>query len=91
MKAFRIIIFTITFLTLLISRDVSVFAVNTIPTAEQKAAAQERMFLPVESNLWQGWPEGPALGAEAAILMDFNTGTVLYSKNVHEELYPASE
>ncbi len=67
-----------------------VYAVNTIPNEDQKAAASERMFLPVESNSWQGWPEGPALGAEAAILMDFNTGTVLYSKNIHEELYPAS-
>ena len=82
MKTFKGIIFTITFFTLLISREISVFAVNTVPTADQKAAAQERMFLPVESNSWQGWPEGPALGAEAAILMDFNTGTILYSKNI---------
>ena len=90
MRSFKITIFTITFLALLIFSDVRVLAVNTVPTADQKAAAQERMFLPVESNSWQGWPEGPALGAEAAILMDFNTGTVLYSKNIHEELYPAS-
>ena len=69
---------------------VPVFAVNTKPTAEQKAAAEERKFLTVESNEWQGWPEGPVLGAEAAILMDFNTNTILYSKNIHEQLYPAS-
>ena len=90
MKAFRKLLFTIAFLSSLIITDVRVYAVNTVPSAEQKSAAEDRKFLPVESNTWQGWPEGPALGAEAAVLMDFNTGTVLYSKNIHEELYPAS-
>ncbi len=75
---------------LLFSHCIPVYAVNTKPTAEQKAAAEERKFLTVESNEWKGWPEGPVLGAEAAILMDFNTDTILYSKNIHEQLYPAS-
>lgn len=36
------------------------------------------------------WPTGPDIESESAILMDMNTGTVLYSKNMNEELYPAS-
>ncbi len=36
------------------------------------------------------WPEGPSVASESAILMDANTGTILYEKNSHEELYPAS-
>ena len=32
----------------------------------------------------------PAISAEGAILMDAGTNTVLYSKNIHEHLYPAS-
>ncbi|HOO26984.1 MAG TPA: D-alanyl-D-alanine carboxypeptidase family protein, partial [Lachnospiraceae bacterium] len=44
----------------------------------------------VESNEIEDWPEGPLLGAESAILMDADTGVVLYEKNVHEQLYPAS-
>ena len=75
---------------IVLANSIPVYAVNTKPTAEQKAAADERKFLTVESNEWQGWPEGPVLGAEAAILMDCNSGTILYSKNIHEELYPAS-
>ena len=68
MRLLKSCIFTITFiLSLFISHDF-VYAVNTIPTADQKAAAEERKFLPVESNSWQGWPEGPVLGAESAIL-----------------------
>lgn len=36
------------------------------------------------------WPEGPSIQAEAAVLMDADTGTVLYEKNAAERLYPAS-
>ncbi len=46
--------------------------------------------LPIQSNSIQGWPEGPAVSAEAAIVMDANTNTILYAKNIDEKLYPAS-
>ncbi len=36
------------------------------------------------------WPAGPALEAEAGLLMDAKTGTVLFEKNGDEQLYPAS-
>ena len=55
-----------------------------------ESAAASRKELPIQSNEIPGWPEGPQIGAEAAILMDINTGTILYEKNIHEELYPAS-
>ena len=55
-----------------------------------KKEAQERKALEIESNLYDNWPLGPAIGAEAAILMDANTGSILYAKNIHEQLYPAS-
>lgn len=52
--------------------------------------AEERKNDPVESNEVPNWPTGPAIGAEAAILMDANTGAILYAKNIHAILYPAS-
>lgn len=55
-----------------------------------KKEALERKALEIESNLYDNWPLGPAIGAEAAILMDANTGSILYAKNIHEQLYPAS-
>ncbi|WP_022762998.1 D-alanyl-D-alanine carboxypeptidase family protein [Butyrivibrio sp. AD3002] len=55
-----------------------------------EAAQNARKELPIQSNDTPGWPAGPQIGAEAAILMDANTGTILYAKNIHEELYPAS-
>ena len=36
------------------------------------------------------WPQGPSVTAEAAILMEAETGTILYSKNIHTQEYPAS-
>ena len=52
--------------------------------------AEERKDEPVESNDRPSWPQGPAIGAEAAVLMDADTGAVLYAKNIDEELFPAS-
>lgn len=39
------------------------------------------------------WPEGPkknSLSSSSAIVMELSTGSVLYSKNIHEQHYPAS-
>ena len=39
------------------------------------------------------WPKGPSaknISAESAIVMDINTGTILYKKNIHDKHYPAS-
>lgn len=36
------------------------------------------------------WPSGPQISAEGAILIEVETGTVLYEKNATERLYPAS-
>lgn len=59
-------------------------------TEDYQAAMEERKTLPIQSNEIKNWPEGPAIGAQAAILMEMKTHTILYAKNIHEELYPAS-
>ncbi|MBR3306605.1 MAG: D-alanyl-D-alanine carboxypeptidase [Lachnospiraceae bacterium] len=53
-------------------------------------AAEERKDDPVESNDREKWPDGPAIGAKAAALMDVSTGAMLYAKDAEERLYPAS-
>ena len=63
---------------------------DTEEEADYYAQAQERKNEEVQSNSIEGWPQGPAIGAEGAILMDADTGTILYAKNIHEHLYPAS-
>ena len=38
----------------------------------------------------EGWPQGPKIEGESAILADMVTGAVLYSKNADKVQYPAS-
>ena len=52
--------------------------------------AEERKALPIDTNQIANWPAGPEIGAEGAILLEANTGIVLYAKNPDERLYPAS-
>lgn len=62
----------------------------TVSATDMLEQAELRKSLPVQSNQIENWPDGPAIGAEAAILMEANTGTILYEKNINERLYPAS-
>lgn len=41
-------------------------------------------------NASNTWPQGPEINGEAAVVMDAASGTVLFEKNPHEKLYPAS-
>lgn len=54
------------------------------------AEAEARKSLPIQSNEIENWPQGPQIGAESAILMEANTGTILYAKNIDQKAYPAS-
>ncbi len=65
-------------------------SVSAFAARDYKAEAEERKKLPVETNQIIQWPAGPEIGAESAILMEVNTGTILYAKNIHAKLYPAS-
>lgn len=89
---FKKYILTILLFSLIVScfsfRDV--YAVDTVPTEEQKNLWEERKSLPINTNNISDWPKGPENGAQTAILMEVDTGTVLYSKNIDERLYPAS-
>ena len=38
----------------------------------------------------EGWPTGPQIEAQSAVLMELNTEAILYSKNADTQLYPAS-
>ena len=55
-------------------------------TVDYAAEAEERKNLPIQSNETENWPTGPEIGAEAAILIDANTGVILYAKNIDEKL-----
>lgn len=60
------------------------YALPVLPEVEDRAA------LPIETNAIEDWPEGPVISAQSAILIDAESGVILYAKNIHEPLYPAS-
>lgn len=47
-------------------------------------------FLPIQVKADGYWPDTVEVQAPAAIVIDVDTGTILYEKNVHETFYPAS-
>lgn len=57
---------------------------------DREAQREEHKTLPIQTNTIENWPKGPAIGARSAILMEMNTRTILYAKNIHEKNYPAS-
>lgn len=42
------------------------------------------------SDMGENWPTAPHVDAKSAILIDADTGTILYEKNSHIKAYPAS-
>ena len=57
---------------------------------ETEEPIPDSYYYPIESNDIEGWPQGPAIESAAAVVMDLDTGTILYSKNATATMYPAS-
>lgn len=89
MKFFKLIYKFISAITIIALLTVSAGA-TVCAERDYQAEMEERKTLPIETNKIKNWPEGPAVGAQSAILMEMNTHTILYAKNIHEKSYPAS-
>ena len=76
--------------TAIISINLVMSPLSAYAVTDYQAEAESRKSMTIESNLLENWPAGPQFGAESAILMEANTGAVLYAKNINEKLYPAS-
>lgn len=92
MKSFRKRKFFSFFITILSSTSLflGTFSTAYAQPSEKDARVEANQQVAVESNNIAGWPQGPTVSAKSAILIEANTGTVLYAKNIHEKLYPAS-
>lgn len=58
--------------------------------AEEAAKKQASYDTPVDTNGLENWPTGPNVYAASAIVMDIDSGAVLYGKQIDEKRYPAS-
>ena len=50
----------------------------------------EAYYTPIATDAVEGWPKGPAVWADSAVVMDYDTGTILYAKEMDKQEYPAS-
>ena len=60
--------------------------VNQIPSTEVDSVFN----IEVNSNQLTDWPEGPNIYSESGIVMDMDSGAILYAKNIDDQHYPAS-
>jgi len=65
---------------------------SVIPISATMDTEIESSVSPAESTTASipGWPVGPTIESGAAIVMEADTGTVLYDKNMNMRCYPAS-
>ena len=63
---------------------------NTGETGEEERLEPDAYFAAVQSNEVEGWPQGPAVWAESAAVMDLDSGAFLYAKDIDAVKYPAS-
>lgn len=66
---------------------VNVYADDTMTFEEALQASYDTV--PDTDNI-QGWPQGPRVYGNSAIVMDMDSGAVLYAKKPDERHYPAS-
>lgn len=59
-------------------------------TEEEDEETKKAYEMTVDSNKWKNWPIGPQTYGEAGIVMDAESGAVLYAKNIDGKAYPAS-
>ena len=57
--------------------------------AKQKEMNESYAITP-ETNEVKNWPQGPSVYAGGAVVMDVNSGAILYAKNMDGKYYPAS-
>ena len=58
--------------------------------AEEAAKKQASYDTQPDTNGLENWPAGPNVYAGSAIIMDMDSGAVLYGKQIDEKRYPAS-
>ena len=54
------------------------------------AAVDTSAVFELTSNTWEKWPQAPDIQGDTAVVMDLDTGAVLYDKGKDAERYPAS-
>lgn len=65
-------------------------AILMMTVGVQASVVENGASYSISTNSISEWPQGPDIYAETAILMDADTGAILYNKGMDEKRYPAS-
>lgn len=88
------LLLSLVFVLSVLFSPVSVAATETNVSSQEEKKEPTEMEInyakPVDSNKIDGWPQGPKVYAKSAIVMDMDSGAILYAKNIDDALYPAS-
>lgn len=93
MKKRGIFLFCTIIISILIitnSQTTFIRAAEITPETPEEPVIPESYEWEIQSNNIAGWPKGPKVMAETAIVMDLNTGEILYAKGIDEKRSPAS-
>lgn len=73
---------------LILTQTLFVHAANVVqvPSTELDSVYYQE----VQSNSIEGWAKGPQIYCESGIVMDVDSGAILYAKNIDAQHYPAS-
>ena len=78
-----------TVFSLLLSAGLSASLILGSPAFAEEAAT-DTAASSITTNQISGWPQGPEITSEAAVILEDSTDTTLYAKNMDEVLYPGS-
>ena len=94
MKLYRSVLSVLLVFAMCFSMGMNIHATNTEETTDAEKEYKKQLEaiynMPVQSNKLENWPAGPGTYGEAAIVMEAETGAILYAKNIDEKHFPAS-
>ena len=85
---FRKIIMSLSMVCILLLGSITVQAVDVVQVPAKEIDSVYNQS--VDSNAIEGWAQGPQIYSEAGIVMDIDSGAILYAKNIDNPHYPAS-
>lgn len=63
---------------------------ETTEMDEREKQRQKCYAIAPDTNSLENWPQGPSVYGDSAIVMDINSGAVLFGKQIEKQHYPAS-
>ena len=60
------------------------------PMDQREIERQTGYAIPPDTNSLAGWPQGPSVYGDSAIVMDMDSGAIVYGKQIDKRHYPAS-